>query len=69
VTQTGSSLSFVNPHRVVPYTQQWQFSVQQGLPKGADMQVAYVGMRSLKEFESFDLNELPLALNVSAQNN
>jgi hypothetical protein len=53
----------------VPYSQQWQFSVQQGLPKGADLQVAYVGMLSLKEFESFDLNELPLALNLSTQNN
>jgi hypothetical protein len=69
LTQTGSSLSFVNPHRLVPYTQQWQFSVQQGLSKGADMQLAYIGMLSLKEFESFDLNELPLPLNVSAQNN
>jgi hypothetical protein len=69
LTQTGSSISFVNPNRVVPYSQQWQFSVQQGLPKGADLQVAYVGMLSLKEFESFDLNELPLALNLSTQNN
>jgi hypothetical protein len=34
LTQMGSSISFVNPNRVVPYSQQWQFSVQQGLPKG-----------------------------------
>jgi len=69
LTQTGSSISFVNPNRVVPYSQQWQFSVQQGLGKGADLQLAYVGMLSLKEFESFDLNELPLTLNLSTQNN
>ncbi len=69
LTQTGSSLSFVNPNRVVPYSQQWQLSVQQGLPKDADLQVAYVGMLSLKEFESFDLNELPLSLNLASQNN
>jgi len=68
LTQTGSSLSFTNPHRRVPYSQQWQFSVQQGLPRGADLQVAYVGMLSLKEFESFDLNELPLPLDVASQN-
>ncbi len=69
LTQTGSSLSFLNSDRVVPYSQQWQFSVQQGLPKSADLQIAYVGMLSLKEFESFDLNELPLPLNISSQNN
>lgn len=69
LTQTGSSISFVNQNRVTPYTQQWQFSFQQGLPAGADLQLAYVGMLSLKEFESFDLNELPLTLNVSTQNN
>jgi hypothetical protein len=69
LTQMGSSISFVNPNRVVPYSQQWQFSVQQGLTKGADLQVAYVGMLSLKEFESFDLSDLPLALSVSTQNN
>jgi hypothetical protein len=69
LTQAGSSISFVNQNRVVPYSQQWQFSIQQQLRKGADLQVAYVGMLSLKEFESFDLDELPLALNVSTQNN
>lgn len=69
LTQTGSSISFVNQNRVVPYTQQWQLSVQQALGKGADLEIAYVGMLSLKEFESYDLNELPLSLNVSTQNN
>ncbi len=69
LTQTGSSISFVNQNRVVPYTQQWQLSVQQELGKGSDLEIAYVGMLSLKEFESFDLNELPLALNLSTQNN
>lgn len=69
LTQAGSNLTFINPHRRVPYSQQWQFSIQQGLPKGADLQMAYVGMLSLKEFESFNLNELPLPLNVAAQNN
>ncbi|MES2390193.1 MAG: TonB-dependent receptor [Acidobacteriota bacterium] len=68
LTQTGSTISFVNQHRVVPYSQQWQLSVQQGIGKGADFEVAYVGMISLKEFESFNLNDLPLTLNLSSQN-
>ena len=69
LTQAGSTISFANQHRVVPYSQQWQLSVQQGLGKGADIEVGYVGMISLKEFESFNLNDLPLTLNLASQNN
>jgi hypothetical protein len=57
--QVGDSLSFVNPNRVSPYNQQWQFSVQQQLPSSVVVEAAYVGMLSVKELESYNLNELP----------
>ncbi|MBV9083986.1 MAG: hypothetical protein JOZ62_15010, partial [Acidobacteriaceae bacterium] len=66
----GNSLTMLNPNRVSPYNQQWQFSVQQQLPANIVIEAAYVGMLSVKELESYNLNDLPdvyLALG-SAQN-
>ncbi len=57
--QAGNSLTFLNPGRVSPYNQQWQFSVQQQLPSHTVVEAAYVGSLSVKEFESFNLNDLP----------
>jgi hypothetical protein len=57
--QIGNSLTFVNPGRVSPYNQQWQFSVQRQMPSNIVVEAAYVGMLSLKELGSFNLNELP----------
>ncbi|MGH9521469.1 MAG: TonB-dependent receptor domain-containing protein [Terriglobales bacterium] len=62
----GNSVEFLNQNRVSPYNEQLQFSIQQQLPSRVIIEVAYVGMTSVKELESFNLNDLPLPLNVSA---
>ena len=59
MAQVGDSFSFINPNRVSPYNQQWQFSVQQQLPSSVVVEAAYVGMLSVKELETYNLNELP----------
>lgn len=59
MAQTGDSISFFDERRVSPYNQQWQFSVQHELPSQVVVEAAYVGMHSLKQFESFNLNERP----------
>ncbi len=69
--QIGNSLTFVNPGRVSPYNQQWQFSVQRQLPSNIVVEAAYVGMLSLKELQAYNLNELPdqYLAQGNAQNN
>jgi hypothetical protein len=59
MAQVGDSLSVVNPNRVSPYNQQWQFSIQQELPSHVVVEAAYVGMLSVKELENYNLNDLP----------
>jgi hypothetical protein len=58
-SQAGNSITYLNPNRAAPYNQQWQFSVQHQLPSQIVMEAAYVGMLSVKEFESYNLNDLP----------
>jgi len=57
--QLGDALSFFDERRLSPYNQQWQFSIQRQLPSQIAAEAAYVGMLSLKQFESFNLNEKP----------
>ncbi|MBL8227989.1 MAG: TonB-dependent receptor [Bryobacterales bacterium] len=59
LAQIGDTLAFFDDRRVNPYNQQWQFSVQQELPASILFEVAYMGMHSLKQIESFNLNERP----------
>jgi hypothetical protein len=59
MAQVGDSLSFFDDRRVSPYNQQWQISLQKQLPSQIVAEAAYVGMLSLKQFESFNLNEKP----------
>lgn len=59
MAQVGESLSFFDDKRRNPYNQQWQLSVQQELPARMLLEVAYMGMHSLKQVESFNLNEKP----------
>jgi hypothetical protein len=66
LAQVGNSLSFVNPDRVAPYTHQWQVSVQRELPASTIVELAYVGMLSRKELESYNLNDVPAEANVAA---
>lgn len=59
LAQVGDTLSIFDEKRVNPYNQQWQFSVQQQLPAQILFEAAYMGMHSLKQIESFNLNERP----------
>jgi len=69
--QYGDSLTVLDQNRVNPYNQQWQFSIQRALPGQMMIEAAYVGMLSLKQLESFNLNEKPdqfLALGTAENN-
>jgi hypothetical protein len=59
LAQVGDSLTIINQNRVAPYNQQWQFSIQQQLPGKNVVEAAYVGMLSLKQLETYNLNDLP----------
>ncbi|MFB3829457.1 MAG: carboxypeptidase regulatory-like domain-containing protein [Bryobacteraceae bacterium] len=70
-SRVGDSVSFTAQDRVLPYSQQWQFGVQQALPGEMKFEAAFVRMLSLKGLESFNLNEKPdqyLALGAAENN-
>jgi TonB dependent receptor len=58
-TDLGSTITYLNPHRVLPYVQQWQFSIQKQFRGQVLGEVAYVGMHSIRLFEDLNLNETP----------
>lgn len=60
----GDSLTFFNQNRVNPYNQQWQLSIQREFPGQLLVEVGYNGMLSLKQLESFNLNEKPDRFNA-----
>jgi hypothetical protein len=65
----GQSVTFLNQARVLPYTQQMQFGIQQSLPSQTRLEVAFVRQVNVKGFDAtgnnteavlnFNLNELP----------
>ncbi|MCS7024087.1 MAG: TonB-dependent receptor [Bryobacteraceae bacterium] len=57
--QAGDVINVFDPVRVSPYNQQWQFSIQRELPANILVDVGYVGSHSVKQFETFNLNERP----------
>lgn len=59
MAQVGDSIGFLSEPRVNPYNQQWQFSIQCELPARTLLEAAYTGMHSLKQPESFNMNEKP----------
>ncbi len=59
LTDLGSTVTFPNPNRVLPYVQQWQFSLQKQFGGRVLAEAAYVGMHSLKLFEDLNLDETP----------
>ncbi len=59
LSQAGDALTIFDEKRLNPYSQQWQFSVQRELPFQMVAEAAYMGMHSLKQIESFNLNERP----------
>lgn len=59
MAQVGDSLGFLGEPRLNPYNGQWQFSIQRELPARVLLEAAYMGMHSVKQPESFNLNERP----------
>ncbi|MBI4908752.1 MAG: TonB-dependent receptor [Acidobacteria bacterium] len=59
MAQVGDALAFFDDKRLNPYNQQWQFAIQRELPSQMVLEVAYMGMHSIKQIESFNLNEKP----------
>jgi hypothetical protein len=57
--QAGDVINVFDPTRVSPYNQQWQFSIQRELPASILVDVGYVGSHSVKQFETFNMNERP----------
>jgi hypothetical protein len=67
----GGSLEFADQNRVNPYNEQWQFGLQRELPARVIVDASYMGMHSLKQMGSFNLNEKPdvyLALGAAENN-
>ncbi|MCA2962404.1 MAG: TonB-dependent receptor [Acidobacteriaceae bacterium] len=52
----GATLNSIQPGLRMPYTQQWNFSVQQQLPAGWNLTVAYVGTKGTKLNAQPDIN-------------
>ena len=66
----GQSFSFLAQGHVLPYAQQWQFSIQHSLPSQIRLEAAFIRELSVKGLESFGLNEKPDAyLALGSQEN
>jgi hypothetical protein len=60
LAQIGNSMTFLDSSHLSPYSEQWQISVQRQLPSETLVEVAYTGMHSVKELESYsNFNEMP----------
>ena len=59
MAQVGNSLTILNPNIRLPYTEQWQISVQHEFPSRLLVEASYLGSLSLRQLESFNLNEIP----------
>ncbi len=58
-TDLGSTVTFQNPRRVLPYVQQFQLSFQKQFRGQTLAEVAYVRMHSIRLYEDYNLNQLP----------
>ncbi len=56
-TLTNAVLNSIDPNSRTPYTQQWNFSVQQRLPASTSVTVAYVGTKGTKLENRPDINQ------------
>ncbi len=61
-TELGNSIAVNYQNRVLPYSQQWQLSVQRELPWQLVAQIAYVGTHALRLYENLNWNEVPDSL-------
>ncbi len=58
-SRAGFGVSYIWQGRLLPYSQQWQVSIQHALPSKIRLEMAFVRMLSVKGLESFNLNEVP----------
>ena len=58
-TDLGSTVTFLDPKRVLPYVQQFQFGFQKQFRGQVLGELAYVRVHSLRLYEDYNLNELP----------
>jgi hypothetical protein len=61
-TELGNAITIPFQDRVLPYSQQWQLSIQRELPWRLVAQIAYVGNHALEVYENLNWNEQPDAL-------
>jgi hypothetical protein len=57
LSELGNSVNFANPFRVLPYAQQFQFSLQRTVARDTMVEAAYVGSHALKQYHTYNLNE------------
>ncbi|HKE24826.1 MAG TPA: TonB-dependent receptor [Bryobacteraceae bacterium] len=63
MAQVGNTFAALDSNRVSPYAEQWQTSIQRELPSQIVAELAYTGMHSVKELESYsNYNEIPDSL-------
>ncbi len=61
-TELGNAISIPYQDRILPYSQQWQLSIQRELPWQLVAQIAYVGAHAVSLYENLNWNEQPDAL-------
>jgi hypothetical protein len=57
VSELGNTINYANPFRVMPYNQQWQFSIQRVIGWNTMIDAGYVGSHALKLFNDYNWNE------------
>jgi hypothetical protein len=63
LSQVGNTFTALDSNRISPYSEQWQISIQRELPSQIVAELAYTGMHSVKELESYgNYNEIPDSL-------
>ena len=71
----GANMTAFDPHLVTPYVLEWSLGVQREMVKNWTLEARYVGNHAVKQYRSYNINELNLGSNgllqefVNAQNN
>ncbi len=74
INNTGTNLWYFDPNLKTPYILEWTLGIQRQLPRKLTFEARYVGNHAVKQFRSWDLNELKfenglLQEFINAQNN
>ena len=57
-TLLGQTVQFFDRGNVAPYSGQWNFNIQQELPRNILFEIGYAGSRGLNQFENRQFNQL-----------